>query len=101
MDENSDRRLLEEYDRLQERFENLGGYNTEVELNRVANGLDIPAAMRAQLFDSLSGGEKTRVNLALKVQFVIPWLAQKVLPSVACAMCRKFPQLLTPFPVLQ
>ncbi|MBQ0134187.1 MAG: ABC-F family ATP-binding cassette domain-containing protein, partial [Clostridiales bacterium] len=64
MDENSDRRLLEEYDRLQARFENLGGYSTEVELNRVANGLDIPASMRSQLFDSLSGGEKTRVNLA-------------------------------------
>ena len=32
--------------------------------NRVANGLDIPAAMREQPFDSLSGGEKTRVNLA-------------------------------------
>jgi len=30
----------------------------------VANGLDINPAMRAQLFDSLSGGEKTRVNLA-------------------------------------
>ena len=36
----------------------------EAERNRVANGLDIPAAMRAQPFDSLSGGEKTRVNLA-------------------------------------
>ncbi len=56
--------LLAEYDRLQESFERLGGYNTDVEVNRVANGLDIPAAMRAQLFDSLSGGEKTRVNLA-------------------------------------
>ncbi len=64
MDENSDRRLLEEYDRLQERFENLGGYNTEVDIARVANGLDIPLSMRSQLFDSLSGGEKTRVNLA-------------------------------------
>ena len=36
----------------------------EHERNRVANGLDIPAEMRAQPFDSLSGGEKTRVNLA-------------------------------------
>ena len=58
------REVLEEYDRLQERFERMGGYNTEVERNRVANGLDIPPAMREQLFDSLSGGEKTRVNLA-------------------------------------
>ena len=29
----------------------------------MANGLSIPPEMRAQLFDSLSGGEKTRVNL--------------------------------------
>ena len=36
----------------------------DVERSRVANGLDIPPAMLAQPFDSLSGGEKTRVNLA-------------------------------------
>ena len=56
--------LLSEYDRLSENFRRLGGYDMEHERNRVANGLDIPAAMRAQPFDSLSGGEKTRVNLA-------------------------------------
>ena len=56
--------LLAEYDRLSESFRRLGGYDMEHERNRVANGLDIPAAMRAQPFDSLSGGEKTRVNLA-------------------------------------
>ena len=56
--------LLREYDRLSEDFRRLGGYDMDVERNRVANGLDIPPAMRAQLFDSLSGGEKTRVNLA-------------------------------------
>ena len=56
--------LLAEYDRLSETFRRLGGYDMEHERNRVANGLDIPAGMRAQPFDSLSGGEKTRVNLA-------------------------------------
>ena len=56
--------LLAEYDRLSENFRRLGGYDMEHERNRVANGLDITAAMRAQPFDSLSGGEKTRVNLA-------------------------------------
>ena len=55
---------LREYDRLSAEFERLGGWNTDVLRDKVANGLDIPAAMRAQLFDSLSGGEKTRVNLA-------------------------------------
>ena len=56
--------LLAEYDRLAEDFRSSGGYDMDVERNRVANGLDISDAMRAQPFDSLSGGEKTRVNLA-------------------------------------
>ena len=60
----SDRALLSEYDELLSRFETLGGYDAEVRRSKVANGLDIPPAMREQLFDSLSGGEKTRVNLA-------------------------------------
>ena len=59
-----DRAILSEYDELMARFENLGGYDAQVRRNRVANGLDISETMRSQLFDSLSGGEKTRVNLA-------------------------------------
>ena len=60
----SDSAILSEYDELLARFEQLGGYDAAVRRNRVANGLDISPAMRSQLFDSLSGGEKTRVNLA-------------------------------------
>ena len=56
--------LLQEYDRLSDDFRRLGGYDMDTARNRVANGLDIPAAMREQAFESLSGGEKTRVNLA-------------------------------------
>ncbi len=56
--------LLQEYDCLSDDFRRLGGYDMDTARNRVANGLDIPAAMREQPFDSLSGGEKTRVNLA-------------------------------------
>ncbi len=63
-DGESDASVLEEYGELQARFEQLGGYDARVRRNRVANGLRIGAAMRGQLFDSLSGGEKTRVNLA-------------------------------------
>ncbi|MBR0353609.1 MAG: ABC-F family ATP-binding cassette domain-containing protein [Oscillospiraceae bacterium] len=58
------RKLIDEYDRLLDDFRRLGGYEMDNERSRVANGLDIPEAMRAQLFDTLSGGEKTRVNLA-------------------------------------
>lgn len=64
MSVSDDRALLSEYDELLSRFESLGGYDAEVRRSKVANGLDIPPAMREQLFDSLSGGEKTRVNLA-------------------------------------
>ncbi|MCQ2558423.1 MAG: ATP-binding cassette domain-containing protein, partial [Oscillospiraceae bacterium] len=56
--------LLREYDRCMQEFETRGGYEMDSDRNRVANGLDISSDMRARLFDSLSGGEKTRVNLA-------------------------------------
>ena len=55
---------LKAYDSLAFEYERLGGYDTEFELNRVANGLRIPPEQRQQLFLSLSGGEKTRINLA-------------------------------------
>ena len=64
MEHDSSAALLAEYDRLSEDFRRLGGYDMDVDRNRVANGLDIPRAMREQPFASLSGGEKTRVNLA-------------------------------------
>ena len=52
------------YDRLQNAFEGLGGYETDVTRSKVANGLAISAEMRERPFRLLSGGEKTRVNLA-------------------------------------
>ncbi|MBQ9732918.1 MAG: ABC-F family ATP-binding cassette domain-containing protein, partial [Clostridia bacterium] len=64
METDSSPALLEEYDKLMANFARLGGYEMDVERSRVANGLDIPPEMLKQSFDSLSGGEKTRVNLA-------------------------------------
>ena len=54
---------LRRYGELSARFEGLGGWDTETAVNRVANGLNISREMRTRLFDRLSGGEKTRVNL--------------------------------------
>ena len=54
---------LKRYGDLNARFEGLGGWDTDTAVNKVANGLSIDLAMRARLFDDLSGGEKTRVNL--------------------------------------
>ena len=55
---------LREYDALTNRFQTGGGYEMDVEVDKVSNGLGITAEQRQQEFDSLSGGEKTRVNLA-------------------------------------
>ena len=64
MGEDSDPALLRRYGELSAAFEARGGYDTATELNKVCNGLEIPQSMREQLFSALSGGEKTRVNLA-------------------------------------
>ena len=55
---------LREYDRLSNAFQSGGGYDMDVEVDKICNGLAITAEQRGQDFDSLSGGEKTRVNLA-------------------------------------
>ena len=56
--------LMQRYDRLSDAFRAAGGYEDRATaLNKVCSGLNIPEAMRRQLFDHLSGGEKTRVNL--------------------------------------
>ena len=55
---------LREYDHLTNRFQSGGGYDMDVDVDKVCNGLGITAEQRTQPFDSLSGGEKTRVNLA-------------------------------------
>ena len=55
---------LRQYDELCNRFQSGGGYEMDVEVDKVCNGLGITSAQRSQEFDSLSGGEKTRVNLA-------------------------------------
>ena len=59
----SDDATLRRYGELNARFEGLGGWDTDTAVNKVANGLSISDEMRTRLFDRLSGGEKTRVNL--------------------------------------
>ena len=55
---------LKEYDALVNRFQSGGGYEMDVEVDKICNGLGITRDQRQQEFASLSGGEKTRVNLA-------------------------------------
>ena len=55
---------MKRYDFLSHEFDRLGGYELERLRDTVANGLGIPRAQRDQLFSELSGGERTRMNLA-------------------------------------
>ena len=64
MAEGATQEQLREYDNLTNRFQAGGGYEMDVQVDKICNGLGITAQQRQQLFDSLSGGEKTRVNLA-------------------------------------
>ena len=61
---NAPQALLTEYDRLSNAYHVGGGYEQDTEVDKVCNGLGIPQTMRGQEFARLSGGEKTRVNLA-------------------------------------
>ena len=64
MAEHAGAETLKEYDALANRFQVGGGYEMDTQTDKICNGLAIPAEQRGQIFDSLSGGEKTRVNLA-------------------------------------
>ena len=55
---------LDRYSRLQTAFELGGGYDLDVAYDRMTHGLKIDPEMQGRPFMSLSGGEKTRVNLA-------------------------------------
>ncbi len=64
MADGADPAVMARYDKLTAAFEAGGGYDTETRLNKVCNGLGIGSDMRSRPFDALSGGEKTRINLA-------------------------------------
>ena len=64
MAEDATGELLRQYDDLTNRFQSGGGYEMDVEVDKICNGLGITPAQRQQRFVSLSGGEKTRMNLA-------------------------------------
>jgi len=58
-------KLLKEYGSLQDRFEAAGGYEMDASIQRIALGLGIGTAQYERCFSSLSGGEKTKVGLAV------------------------------------
>ena len=58
------KRLMEDYDRLMNRFEAEGGYSYRSSIMGVLNGLSIPEEAHNRPVNVLSGGERTRVKLA-------------------------------------
>lgn len=56
--------VLEKYCALLEKFNLMGGYEVDVKINTVINGLELNPAMLSQSYNTLSGGEKTLVQLA-------------------------------------
>lgn len=56
--------VLEKYCRLVEEFSRLGGYETEVKIKTVCSGLNIKKEIMQQAYSTLSGGEKTIIQLA-------------------------------------
>jgi ATP-binding cassette subfamily F protein 3 len=55
---------LERYGRLQEAFEHAGGYEYEIEVRTVLNGLGLDDVHIHRPLDQLSGGQRTRALLA-------------------------------------
>ncbi len=64
LDENEYNRVLEKYCSLVERFSMAGGYDMDVDINTVVEGLQIDRSLLDKSYDDLSGGEKTLVQLA-------------------------------------
>lgn len=57
-------KILEKYCALLEKYSLMGGYEIDVKINTVINGLEIDKNMLKQSYSTLSGGEKTLVQLA-------------------------------------
>lgn len=57
-------KLLQEYDRLQVKFKEIGGYQYESDIRSVLHGLRFYEKDYSTLISTLSGGQKTRLALA-------------------------------------
>lgn len=57
-------KILDKYCRLLEKFSDAGGYDMDMNINIVINGLNLDKNLLSQTYNTLSGGEKTLVQLA-------------------------------------
>ena len=64
LDHPDDKTLIESYGRLQEKFENLGGYTFRSKINQILQGLGLINGEENRPWQQLSGGQKIRAYLA-------------------------------------
>ena len=64
LDPNELNSIIEKYSNLLEKFTRLGGYEKDLQLDIVLNGLNIDRNLLNREFSTLSGGERTLINLA-------------------------------------
>jgi ATPase subunit of ABC transporter with duplicated ATPase domains len=64
VDEKARDRAIAKYGRLEERFSSLGGYAAESEAARICSNLGLADRVLAQQLQTLSGGQRRRVELA-------------------------------------
>lgn len=57
-------KAIRKYGQLEERFSSLGGYVAESEAARIANSLGLPDRVLGQALQTLSGGQRRRIELA-------------------------------------
>lgn len=55
--------MSEQYARLQQEFSDKNGYAVDAKVRSILHGLDFPEGMHGRLVNSLSGGQKTRLQL--------------------------------------
>ncbi|MET7998011.1 ABC-F family ATP-binding cassette domain-containing protein [Amycolatopsis sp. NPDC005232] len=64
VDDNQRDKAISRYSRLEERFASLGGYAAESEAARICSNLGLADRVLAQTLNTLSGGQRRRVELA-------------------------------------
>ena len=63
-DSNELEKLMKTYGNIQEEFVMLGGYEVQEKFSKICSKFKIDEKMKNQNYNNLSGGERTRVNLA-------------------------------------
>lgn len=57
-------KIINEYGRIQEKYITSGGYEIQEKYNKICSKFHIDTNMQKQSYNNLSGGEKTKINLA-------------------------------------